>query len=453
MQVDMSILRDRQQPGASPFRKGRRSNMHASPFSYQSDYSPESKSFGSRYSSAYAMPAPKMPKLITPLAEDDDSPWRRTSEACGGHYRRPDLIASYSASSLGMGAGVASSAVSSTSSRPPLNDVLGAVDPMNERRLARGSLQPTPHEMPAGQQKQQKQQKQQQGEREQAPSSRRRLQMGEIQEMHEQPPAKPEPRRRARAASHELPERSGDGGDGGDGGKGRGNRGGAAQQPPPRHRPTHQAPPGPMGIRDFAREEATRATYLGGSGIGRRHAVENFQGAEDNGGMANDGNEGVEVQVSGPRGHVEQRRRRAMEERRERDQQKLLPYPSTEAGASEEDDMRTIAQLSYVQRDPLRPPPPLQLSPSGKQHASALGRQRQQEQQEHELLHEKFHRERERRRQIAAQEEAKERVGVMMRTQQARVRDDPNAFDQGLVHLYRQRHTGSETAALMTNMA
>ena len=54
------------------------------------------------------------------------------------------------------------------------------------------------------------------------------------------------------------------------------------------------------------------------------------------------------------RGHVEQRRRRAMEERRERDQQKLLPYPSAEAGRSRttcaRSRCRTCSAIHYVRR-------------------------------------------------------------------------------------------------------
>ena len=395
----MSILRPRRQqpPASSPVRKGQ--PRRAAHFEYQKQFSIESRSVGVGYGAEYASPAPKLPKL-TPLAEDDDSPWRRTSEACGGHYRRPDLVASFSASSLGAGAGMHTfSSPSSSAGRAPLHDVLGAVDTMSERHRVRGSahLAPSP-----------------------------------------QPPSQSSGGRGSRRAAGEaaaVPAPAQDGA-------------------PPRPRPHHQAPSGPMGIVDFSRPEAG----VGGAGDkGRcsRHVSYEDMGSEIGsvcrgadgvrGGAPTSAAEGGGGGGGGRRTDAEQqqqqRRKRAAEERQHREEPVPLYEPYTPEGAPR-------AALAH---EPLLPPPPLQLSPAGKQHASALHRQHQIEERHREEAHARFHRERDQRRSELEHTEEQQRTHLAMRQQQALLEEDPNAFDRGLVQLYRKRNSGSETAALLTN--
>ena len=109
MQVDMSILRDRQQPELH-LSQGPAQHMHASLFSYQSDYFREQEP--GPIPPAYAAGAEDA-EAHHAIAEDDDL-WREPGRR--RHHRRPDLIASHL---LIARRGRASSAVLSTFSCHP----------------------------------------------------------------------------------------------------------------------------------------------------------------------------------------------------------------------------------------------------------------------------------------------------------------------------------------------
>ena len=225
MQVDLSILKSRS-TSRQPARRGRRATApKAAHFENQSHYSPESKSVGVGYSAAYSMqPRRELPQL-SPLQEDD-SPWRRTSDACGGHYLHP----SYSSASLAPSS--RGSAISAA--RPPLNDVLGSVDTKNERQR---------QVKPPGA----------------GPSS---LSLSEARRKRGMPETQPQ----AGGSDAGAPGRRqpggvgvGGGSEGGGGFGGGGGAGGGGERLPPRQLGSRRPPQAPesFGIRDFSQEDNT----------------------------------------------------------------------------------------------------------------------------------------------------------------------------------------------------
>ena len=108
-----------------------------------------------------------------------------------------------------------------------------------------------------------------------------------------------------------------------------------------------------------------------------------------------------------------------------------------------------------AQHGGLKPPPEPRVDETfgAGAHASERRRRHQEAQAEHERELKRYQSERERRRHSREEAEKSQRMREEALRQQQALREDPNAFDQGLAHIYRGRAAGTEAAALLTNWA